>query len=164
MRIAIISMFEEGFGGGSGRVAHDMAYHFAAEHDVALICPGDRTAEHENTAGLRVLEIVSVGEGHLRIPSLSNKNVDRMYDFLDDFAPDIVHAHDPTSLSLIGQVWAKIHSVPFFYTSHVLPSQAIDFGSSDYLKVLSTPLAESLAVPAMLWWRLTNPLRPTFAR
>lgn len=144
MRIVIISAFQEGFGGGSGRVAHDMARHFALEHDVALICPGKRTELHILGNGLQIWQIQSTGEGHVSIPHLSLKNVDAMFDFLDGFAPDVVHAHEPIALSLMGQIWSKIHRVPFIFTAHVLLARVVDFGAADVLKLPTNAWAESL--------------------
>ena len=144
MRIVVISAFKEGFGGGSGRVAHDMARRFALEHDVALICPGKRTGLRVVGNGLQIWQIQSTGEGHVSIPRLSLKNVDAMFDFLDGFAPDVVHAHEPIALSLMGQIWSKIHRVPFIYTAHVLPSRTADFGAADVLKLPANAWAESL--------------------
>ena len=115
MKIVIISMFKEGFGGGCGRVAHDMARHFAAAQpdalgkDVVLICPAGNTGLLETASGLRILGIESAGEGHVCVPLLSRKNVNAMFDFMDDWRPDIIHAHEPISLGLLGQVWAAMN-------------------------------------------------------
>lgn len=144
MRIIVISMFMDGFGGGCGRVAHDMAQHFAAEHEVMLICPAEGTSLHEDKSGLHVLGIQSAGQGHTCVPILSRKNVNAMYDWMDAFAPDVVHAHEPVLLGLIGQIWAAMNNVPFVYTAHVLPSKTLGFGASDTLKFLSKPWTESI--------------------
>jgi len=145
MKLALISLFKPGFGGGTGRVALDMARWFSAKHEVALVCPGDSTRLQTDENGLRVLSIKSDGEGHICLPRLSQKNVHAMFDFLDEFMPAIIHVHEPFSLSLMGQIWAKMHKVPFVYTAHVLPSRALDFGASDMFKFLSNQWTESLA-------------------
>ncbi|MBN1877123.1 MAG: glycosyltransferase [Anaerolineae bacterium] len=144
MKIVVISIFKEGFGGGSGRVGHDMARHFAVEHDVVLICPADETGLFEIAPNLRILGIHSIGEKNACVPLLSRKNVNTMFDFLDKFTPDIIHAHEPVSLSLMGQVWAVMNNVPFVYTAHVLPTKTLDFGATDILKFLVTPWTESI--------------------
>jgi glycosyltransferase involved in cell wall biosynthesis len=53
----------------------------------------------------------------------------------------VIHAHEPYSLALIGQMWAKMHSVPVFHTAHVLPSKIIEFGAVDAVKALKNPLS-----------------------
>ena len=136
MNVAVISLFREGFGGGSGQVAHDMARQFSRWHQVALICPADRTREYTIQDGPRVLGIQSAGQGHACVPRLSRRNINTLFDFLDDFGPDVVHAHEPISLGLMGQVWAAMNNVPFVYTAHVLPSKSLDFGAAQVFEFL----------------------------
>ena len=38
-------------------------------------------------------------------------------------------------IGLIGQVWARMNLVPFVHTAHILPSKALDFGTTDALNV-----------------------------
>ncbi|MGD2145231.1 MAG: glycosyltransferase [Anaerolineae bacterium] len=151
MRVAFISLFKPGLGGGEGRVAHELARHFAARHDAVLICPADRTGLYREDSGLKVFGIQSAGAGEFHIPALSGKTVRGMFDFLDAFSPDIVHAHEPTLMGLIGQIWAKMNLVPFVHTSHVLPAKVLDFGATDALdiKLLQGTLGESVTRRAL---------------
>jgi len=127
-------------------VAHELARHFAADHDVVLICPADRTGLHGEENGLKVFGVQSAGNGEFHMPALSGKTVRGLFDFLDAFSPDVVHAHEPALLGLIGQVWAKMHLVPFVHTSHVLPSKVLNFGAMDALdiKLLQSSLSASV--------------------
>jgi 1,2-diacylglycerol 3-alpha-glucosyltransferase len=134
-RIAFISIFRQEHGGGEGRVAHEMARHFASEYAAAMICPGDRTDLDEDESGLKVLTIRSSGEGSVSMPLLSQQNTRRIFDFLDHFQPNIVHAHDPALIGVIGQVWAKMHGVPFVHTAHLLPTKALDFGAREVVRI-----------------------------
>jgi glycosyltransferase involved in cell wall biosynthesis len=150
MKVAVISMFKEGFGGGTGRVAHDMARHFAQRHDVALVCPSDRTRRYvdergSGACGIRVLGIGSAGKGHACVPRLSRRNVNALFDFWDQFGPEVVHAHEPISLALLGQVWAAMNKVPFVYTSHVLPSKSLDFGAGQVFEFLPQAFTETMS-------------------
>ncbi len=81
------------------------------------------------------------------MPSLSAKNVGGITDFLDEFEPDVIHAHEPVSISIIAQIWARMHRVPFVHTSHILPNKILDFGTVDALdvKLLQTTLSETVA-------------------
>jgi glycosyltransferase involved in cell wall biosynthesis len=74
-----------------------------------------------------------------------------MFDFLDAFSPDVVHAHEPTLIGLIGQIWAKMHLIPFVHTSHVLPAKVLEFGAADALdvKLLQGSLGESVTRRAL---------------
>jgi glycosyltransferase involved in cell wall biosynthesis len=151
MRVVFISLFRPGLGGGEGRVAHELARHFSARHDVVLICPADRTGLYEEDGSLKVFGIQSAGNGEFHIPALSGRTVRSMFDFLDAFSPDVVHAHEPTLIGLIGQIWAKMHLVPFVHTSHVLPAKILDFGAADALdvKLLQGSLGESVTRRAL---------------
>jgi len=83
--------------------------------------------------------------------NLTAKTVRAIFDFLNDYQPDIVHAHDPALLGLIGQVWAKMNLVPFVHTTHVLPTQALDFGTAEALnlKLLQSSFSESVTRRAL---------------
>lgn len=142
MKIVFTSIFRSGSGGGGGRVAHELAQQFAREHEVVIICPADRTGYFPGENGLAVYGIRSAGDAEFQMPELSSSTVGDLFDFLDDFQPDIVHAHEPALIGLIGQVWARMNSVPFVHTSHVLPSKAVAFGTTDKINVPS-PLANS---------------------
>ena len=148
-RIVFVSIFQPGWGGGHGRVAQETAEYFAAERDgaceVALICPGERTELVAGPNGLRLFFVQSTGEGHFRVPLLSQANLKRIQAFLESFRPDVIHAHDPVLLSLMVQVWAGMAGVPFVYTAHELPSKILAFGALDVVKVpmgLVEPVAQ----------------------
>jgi len=145
MKVAFISMFRKECGGGNGRVAHELAEQFALEHKAVLFCPADRTEVSRGANGLQVFGLRSMGEGNLSLPSLSAKDVNRIFEFLDQFQPDVVHAHDPASIGLIGQIWAQLHGVPFVHTAHVLPSHMLDFGARDSVAILRNSITESIA-------------------
>ncbi len=148
MKVAFISLFRRGHGGGEGRVAHELAHHFAERHDVVMICPSDETGLFkEEDSRLKVFGVRSAGEGEFQMPALSAKTVRFLFDFLDAFNPDVVHAHEPALMGLIGQIWAKMHRVPFVHTSHVLPAKVLDFGATDALdmKLLQGSFSESIS-------------------
>lgn len=121
-------------------MAHEMARHFSSHHDVVLICPGEKTGLYELPGGLKVFGVQSAGQGDMVITTLTGKHVNRIFEFLDEFRPDAMHAHEPFSLGLIGQVWAKMHRVPFVHTAHMLPSKILEFGAIEAVKLLKSPL------------------------
>ncbi len=148
MKVAFISLFRRGHGGGEGRVAQELAAHVAERHDVVMLCPATQTGlVQEQDDGLRVFGVRSAGDGEFHMPALSAKAVRAVFDFLDAFSPHVVHAHEPALLGLIGQVWAKMNLVPFVHTSHVLPGKALEFGAVDALdmKVLQGSFSESIS-------------------
>lgn len=145
MRVVFTSIFRSGHGGGAGRVAHELAREFAENHEVVIICPAEKTGLSALEDGLIMYGIRSAGEAEFQMPELSARTVRDLFDFLDQFQPEIVHAHEPALMGLIGQIWARMNSVPFVHTSHILPSKAIDFGTSDSLNVPSQLIQSSLS-------------------
>lgn len=138
MRIVFITIFREGFGGGEGRVAFEIANYFAPHQDVVLICPGDHTGLTIAPNGLQVYSVKSASEGQLSMPALTTATINEIFKFLTNFNPHVVHAHDPALLGLIGQIWAKLHNVPFVHTTHVLPWKILDFGANDLVRFLGS--------------------------
>lgn len=145
MRLVFTSIFRSGQGGGAGRVAHELARQFALDHQVLMICPAEKTALATAENGLIVYGIRSAGDSEFQMPDLSARTVGDLFDFLDDFQPDVVHAHEPALMGLIAQIWARMNSVPFVHTSHILPSKAIDFGTSDKLNVPASLVHSSIS-------------------
>lgn len=151
MRIVFISLFRKGLGGGEGRVAHELAEHFALQHDVVMICPAKETGLYRREDGLKVFGVQSVGEGEFELPALSGSIVREMFEFLDGFAPHIVHAHEAASIGLIGQVWARMNQVPFVHTTHVLPANPFEFGALDAfnVRIMRSSFSESVLQRAL---------------
>ncbi len=146
MKILFVSLFkDEESGGGEGRVAHEIAHYFASRHDVVLMCPHDKTGLWQAEDRLKILGVRSAGDGSVYFPALTGRNVNRIFAFLDQFDPAVVHAHEPASIGLIAQIWARMHDVPFVHTAHVLPSRVLDFGAVEVVKILRGSLSESVA-------------------
>ena len=145
MKIVFTTLFKEGLGGGEGRVAHELARHFAQEHDVMLVSPAEKTGVYVRDE-MQIFGIQSAGEGEFAMPALTGKTVNTLMDFLDAFEPEIVHAHEPALLGLIAQVWARMRLVPFVHTSHILPDNVLDFGTADALdiKLLRSSFGETV--------------------
>ena len=153
MKVVFTSIFRPGLGGGAGRVAHELAQNFALEHDAVMMCPADQTGFIRDKDGLGVFGIRSAGDEEFHMPDLSARTVREVFDFLNDFQPDVIHAHDPALIGLIGQVWARMNLVPFVHTAHVLPSKALDFGATD---AITTPLLKSVLNESFISRLLSN--------
>ena len=143
-KILFISIFKEGYGGGEGRVAYEMARWFSKQYNVVMMCPGERTGLVEDETGFKEFHVRSSGDKNLYLPLLNAIEVKRIYDFLEKFKPDVIHMHDPALLDVIGQLWAKYARVPVFYTAHILPDRALDFGATEISRLLNTPINDQL--------------------
>ncbi len=150
LKILFISIFMEGDGGGEGRVAYEMARWFSRTHPVVMLCPGETTRLVEDPDGFRRFEVQAVRQGNLSMPLLSGIHVHRIFKFLDEFHPDVIHIHDPALLGVMGQLWAKLNRVPVFYTAHILPSRALDFGAGEVSPLKIGPISEAVAEQYLL--------------
>jgi glycosyltransferase involved in cell wall biosynthesis len=137
MRVVFITFFRESKGGGIGRVSYDIAASFARQgHRVILICPGDETQLKKVAFNLEYLQIKSAGEEEVAIPYLTISDLKFLFNFLEEFSPRIVHAHDFGPLALITQFWAINYKIPFIYTAHVMPTKPADFAIGEFSRSL----------------------------
>ena len=136
MRIVFNTYFKEGTGGGMGQIVYEMVQVFAEKHQVLFVVPGDKTGIRK-AGNLTYLEIKSVGDDQIILPKLSLKTTKYLGNNLSKFRPDIIHAHDPGIIGFFLQNWAIKNNAPFVYTSHVLPTKFVEFGSQEAQKKLS---------------------------
>jgi glycosyltransferase involved in cell wall biosynthesis len=127
MRIAVLTIFEEGLGGGAGRAAYDLARCLARHHDVALICPGRRKGVVKREGRLTIFSIPAKTKGNISAIRWNKKNLDAFKGILDRFRPDVIHANDFIGIDFYGMLYAVERKIPFFYTGHVLPSKCLQF-------------------------------------
>jgi glycosyltransferase involved in cell wall biosynthesis len=142
-RVAFVSIFKQGYGGGEGRAAHELARRFADTYDTALIVPGDTAGLVFDGTRLKVLQLRKVGKGNACVPLLSQENIRLLFGFLDQYQPDIVHAHDPALTGLLAQIWTKMRAKPFVHTSHILPGRMMDFGAKEVANIPEGFLADA---------------------
>jgi glycosyltransferase involved in cell wall biosynthesis len=107
-----------------------------------MLRPGETTGfvDPERPASLRQLTIASSGRDDLKHLLLTRATVRRLFAALDEFHPDVVHAHEPTPIAGIAQHWACLRGVPFVITFHVLPGRELDFGVADRFSLASAPI------------------------
>ncbi len=141
-KVAFISIFKPEYGGGEGRAAHELARRFADTYDTALIVPGDKAGLVFDGSRLKTLQMKKTGRGNACLPLLSQENIKLLFGFLDEYQPDIVHAHDPALTGLLAQIWTKINSKPFIHTAHVLPGKMADFGAREVAAIPEGFLAD----------------------
>jgi glycosyltransferase involved in cell wall biosynthesis len=143
-KVAFISIFKQEYGGGEGRAAHELARRFADVYDTALIVPGDKAGLVFDGSKLKILQMKKFGRGNACIPLLSQENIKLLFGFLDEYQPDIVHAHDPALTGLLAQIWTRMHAKPFVHTSHVLPGKMMDFGVKEVAAIPEGFLADAI--------------------
>ena len=125
--------------GGDSRVAWELARYAAkyTSHQIYILAPGEvfDLRNDKEVENLEVLTIPSTkmtsSEGVFKV---NPSNISKLIKILNSLNIDIIHAHNFFPISFIVQSWAVEKNIPFVYTSHVLPTQALQFQSKDSFK------------------------------
>lgn len=145
MKIVILSSSHPKALGGETRVAFEQAKFLAKHMEVVIVHPGEFNGVLESDYGYTQVSIKSEGSDALRVPSLGSKNLNYLYSFFEDFKPDVMHAHSQLGIALIGQVWANMNNIPFFYTVHEIPSKFGEWFESKGTSLLSKFMESKLS-------------------
>jgi glycosyltransferase involved in cell wall biosynthesis len=143
-KIAIVSIYKENFGGGEARIVFELARQLAARYEVVVVCPGERTELVRDDSGLWLLTVESSGSEEVCFPSLNRETRARVFELLDEFGPDVVHAHDPVMLGMVSLVWARTRGVPFVTTPHFIPDRILEFPSGERAMLLAFKVIQPL--------------------
>lgn len=126
MKIVYLAAGTESTLGGETRVAMELSVAMSQYAEVAIIFTGKENRIYHEDGLLKVsLEGSEYTGGELGV--FTPATVQFYFDFLDSFKPDVIHSHSAWLAPFIGQVWALNHNVPYFYTTHVLPSRISEF-------------------------------------
>lgn len=132
MRVLEFSQFDYGKGGGAGTVPHELSKVLAdLGVEVALFLPGDDYEVEKVSKNFKHIRFKSHNEGNASINPLSIIDVQKIFKFLNDFSPDVVHIHDIAPVSTVIQLWAIRNNVPCIHTAHVLLDRVGEFGLGD---------------------------------
>jgi glycosyltransferase involved in cell wall biosynthesis len=145
MRVVFLSFFPENHGGGEGAVTFGLAKAFSKKHQTAIIYPGDKRKRFKK-GKLTHCTIPSTNSTikNYKQPHFTLKNLNYIGNFLDDFNPDIIHSHNPANIGLVGQVWAIRNNIPFIFTTHVLPQEALSFGADESFNGLTYTFLQNI--------------------
>jgi glycosyltransferase involved in cell wall biosynthesis len=154
LKVLFTTSAQEGFGGGMGRISYELARAFAERVQVGILVPDEDSGTLRDDAGVTRIRVAGHGEGELLQPIVTPSVYRSILRRLDEFSPDVVHAHDYDLLSVIGQVWALRRGVPLFFSIHKLPTEFFAFNPSPLEK---TPLRTALL-------RLANAFQRRFHR
>ncbi|MFC1483180.1 glycosyltransferase [Candidatus Margulisiibacteriota bacterium] len=107
------------------------------EHEIAIIAPGYPQRQYKN---VNVEDAVRDGGGNitiLRLPSFPSFRYPgfrvalpmkrKMWKFIKEFKPDVIHSQAPFTLGRIGAKFAKKLNVPLFYTFHTMFHDYVHF-------------------------------------
>ncbi len=147
MRVLILTTYgaKEGCG-GQARIAWELAEALSDYCDTAIMSPGkeyemkqvSKNFTHIYFKGTDIKDVETV-------PSFSYRSIKKLFKYLDEFDPEIIHIHDPGLLALFVQIWAIRNDKLLFYTSHLLPTKFFEFSDSEAVsslvqKILNIPV------------------------
>jgi len=124
MRVVMMVGGNKSVLGGETRVAVEISEAMSKKAEVVLICTGVRNQVRKEKQVIEVtIKSTTSLEDANEIPVFSASTVKFLIDFLDEYKPDIIHSHSVYGAPFLGQIWAKMNSVPYFYTTHEIPSK-----------------------------------------
>ena len=114
---------------GAALVVHNLAHTMVKRgHQVLVIAASDTgksyRVQDENLTVLRLRSIhnpLRVGQRFLLFPRHSIMNA------LREFRPEIIHAHEPLNVGLLGVAYSRLKYIPIALTIHQLPSFAASY-------------------------------------
>lgn len=134
MKILHTSAFSDDKGGGTSRVATELTHAFVKKgYSIALLRAGKKYRNFIDEFCLNIFEYKTIQDGQIFLSSLSPIEINKIFSILDNYKPDIIHAHDLDPVATIVLVWALINKIPFFHTTHILPNKSLEFGLGEAL-------------------------------
>jgi hypothetical protein len=125
MKVIITSNYEIGNETGASKVAELLVKYLNKNNQVVFISLGKKYGEYKVNKNLKRIEIPQVDLGLFQIPLITPIVLYKIFKFLDNFKPNIIHAQNAVFVSKLAQIWANINSVPFIITYHHIPTEAI---------------------------------------
>jgi len=129
---------------GATRVSLELSEALVDKAVVGLILPGSKNSVVKTEKGTYECQIKSETKGGVSLTPFSKKMKKYIWNFLDEFQPDIVHAHAILPLSLIAQNWAKKNDVPNVLTMHLPLSMIKIWLKNELLKNIASNVFEKL--------------------
>lgn len=126
MKVVYLSAGSRTTLGGETRVALEISKAMTSHCEVAIVCTGARNEIVEEN-GVKVVTLEGYDDGKEGIGVFSNETIKFLFDFLDSYRPDVMHAHSPWLAPFIAQIWALSHGTPYFFTTHYILSKMSEF-------------------------------------
>ena len=126
MKIALFSIYRLGNETGVAKISELICSYLAKKHEVLYVCSGNKFFYGKRKTLLyKTLEIPSTPIRQGSFPKLTPEIVEKVYQTLDQFSPDIIHAQNIALTALVCQLWAIRNSIPFITTFHNIPTEGI---------------------------------------
>ncbi len=144
MRIVITSNYKLGNETGTAHVAEDLANFFSKNNFVTYVCLGKKYSVIKKTNKLTILKIPSIEINKIAIPLITPDVVYKVFAYLNNFKPKVIHSQNSLFISNLVQTWANFNSVPFIVTFHHIPTEALDHLFPKLSKGILTNLVQDL--------------------
>ena len=135
---------------GVSHAVHHLAAGMAGRgHSVLVVVASDQGAPYTTMhPNLRVMRLRSYPNPMARELRFMLWPQSKITSILEDFAPDIVHIHDPLLATLVRMGYIKAHRVPTIFTAHIHP-QVLSYYSPH--AAVFNPVIEKMAEAYCKW-------------
>ncbi len=125
MRIVITSNYKLGNETGTAHVAEELSSYLSKKNKVTYVCLGDKYHLKNVSDSLTILQVPSVEINSIAVPLITPDIVFKIFVYLHNFNPKIIHSQNSLFISNLVQIWANLNRVPFVVTFHHIPTEAI---------------------------------------
>ena len=96
MKILLVNSHSDSSdGGGMSLIVQELSQKPAERgNECTMVLPGERAEAHVQKSGLVKYTIPSFGDVMVVLPVLDEKNIKKMYQYIKEFDPDIIHLHN----------------------------------------------------------------------
>lgn len=125
MKVVITSNYPLSNETGASKVAELLSEYLSIKNEVVLICIGEKYSERKASKKLTIVTIPMIDFNYFQMPVITPIEIYKIFNFLDKFKPNIIHAQNTVLVSKLAQVWANINNVPYVITYHHVPTEAV---------------------------------------
>lgn len=144
MRIVITSNYKFDSETGTAHIAEALSYFLSKKHHVTYICLGDKYSVNNTRQNLTIVNIPSIEINSVSIPFITPDIVYKIFVYLHEFEPKVIHSQNSLFISNLVQIWANLNNVPFVVTFHHIPTEAIKHLFPKLTKNILTSLVQDL--------------------
>ena len=131
MKILYFSAYEEDYGGGEGKITWELAHESVRiGNEVMMLAPNVKGRGFKfgksNDLNIYFYPSLSILE-QLYVFAISPLTTRRLYQFLDEFNPDIIHFHTAMASVFLLEAWAIKHHKVVVHSIHENPNKMLSY-------------------------------------
>lgn len=125
MNILITSSYRTDSETGTSQVAKLLSKKLSQKHKVLYLCLGSKNSTQKINRNLVYRKISSINMGRATFPIITPFLEEKLYQEIEKFSPDVIHAQNSIFTSKLVQNYAENNNVPFIVTFHHVPTEPI---------------------------------------